>query len=122
MHSETEKKPVLPSAAPKPDAETHERNLTMMLNNSSVLANKNHQLRPARLADGLDKAVGWDADVVLGTELGTTAKTLHLQDCHYESDWSTHSRPIPGKGVGIFFHARWQERWIHIPVQEAPEQ
>ena len=93
-----------------------------MLNNWSVLAKKNHQLRPARLADGLDKAASWDADVILATELGTTAKTLHLQDCQYESDWSTFTRPRPGKGVGCFFHARWQEHWIHIPVKEAPDQ
>ena len=52
--------------------------------------------------------------------MGCTTNTQHLQNCLFDSDWNLSRRSIPGRGVGGFFHARWQGRWIHLQDETAP--
>ena len=61
-------------------------------------------------------------DVICNTELGTTPDTNPLSGGLFQTDWSTHHRPGPGKGVGCFFNQRWQDRWLHIQEDLAPDQ
>ena len=57
--------------------------------------------------DGLTTAAANEADVVLVTELGTTAKTQPLLGTSFVSDWGAGKYSRYGEAVRDLFDQRW---------------
>ena len=98
------------------------RALKIQLFNLQVLACKEGDLRDDKLADVLDLASTHDVDIILCTELGTTAWSQPLVNLPYLSDWTIGPKVRPGSGVGAFYKRDLQAAWTLLETESAPEQ
>ena len=97
-------------------------NLTIAIMNWQQLTSGDGQIRIGPMTEGLAVASSEDADVILGSELGTEQATKHIARGRYVAEWSIADKVMPGQAVGVFIdNDRWEGMWVVIQEPSAPK-